>query len=232
MVSTTGTIIGSEELFNWSRYLGCRVHLCRINVEGPLHGWWKWYGTTQHDLYRVRNSNWKRLACKNSSLSFSLSTMVSSSLNVWYIQGFTTLSSSVQFEQKPRSDLSLLFSAASPSALSLLTSLLTYDPRRRLNSLQSLQHPYFVNAPYPTKPERLPKPSKMEREQTVEEVGMPMDKDERKKRRRNGDGLDEVPGAKKVARRLDFSWEIDAFRFWFVRAFYCCKDFRAVLLRD
>ncbi|GAA5847162.1 hypothetical protein JCM5353_004986 [Sporobolomyces roseus] len=119
--------------------------------------------------------------------------------------GFTTLSSSVQFEQKPRSDLSLLFSAASPSALSLLTSLLTYDPRRRLNSLQSLQHPYFVNAPYPTKPERLPKPSKIEREQTVEEVGMPMDKDERKKRRRNGDGLDEVPGAKKVARRLDFS---------------------------
>lgn len=45
----------------------------------------------------------------------------------------------------------------------------------------------------------------MEREQTVEEVGMPLDKEERKKRRRNGDGLDEVPGAKKVARRLDFS---------------------------
>jgi len=126
-------------------------------------------------------------------------------LQIRITQGFTTLSSSVQFEQKPRSDLSLLFSAASPSALSLLNSLLTYDPRRRLNSLQALQHPYFVNAPYPTKPERLPKPSKIEREQTVEEVGMPLDKEERKKRRRNGDGLDEVPGAKKVARRLDFS---------------------------
>ncbi|GAA5926570.1 TFIIH complex serine/threonine-protein kinase subunit KIN28 [Sporobolomyces koalae] len=120
--------------------------------------------------------------------------------------GFTKLSSAVQFEPKPRSDLSMLFSAAPSNALSLLTSLLTYDPRKRLDSVQALKHAYFSTSPHPTKPAFLPKPkgSGAGRDQTVEEVGLPLDKAERKKLKRNGDGLDEVPGAKKVARRLEF----------------------------
>lgn len=121
-------------------------------------------------------------------------------------QGFTKLSSSLKFEPKPASDLSFLFSAAPPSAISLLQSLLTYDPRKRYNSVQSLKHPYFSSLPHPTKPDRLPKPKKDGdgREQTVEENGMPVDGKDRKKLKRNGDLLDEIPGAKKVARRLEF----------------------------
>ncbi|GAA5834238.1 hypothetical protein JCM3766R1_004497 [Sporobolomyces carnicolor] len=120
--------------------------------------------------------------------------------------GFTKLSSSLKFEPKPASDLSFLFSAAPPSAISLLQSLLTYDPRKRYNSVQSLKHPYFSSLPHPTKPDRLPKPKKDGdgREQTVEENGMPVDGKDRKKLKRNGDLLDEIPGAKKVARRLEF----------------------------
>ncbi|GAA5997079.1 hypothetical protein JCM5350_000814 [Sporobolomyces pararoseus] len=116
--------------------------------------------------------------------------------------GFTKLSSSLKFEPKPSSDLSFLFSAAPPSAISLLQSLLTYDPRKRFNCLQSLKHSYFSTLPHPTKPQHLPKPN--QRDQTVEEVGLPVEGKERKKLKRNGDGLDEIPGAKKVARRLEF----------------------------
>lgn len=50
------------------------------------------------------------------------------------VQGFTKLSSSAQFEKKPRSDLGMLFSAASPEAIDLLQKTLTYDPRRRITA--------------------------------------------------------------------------------------------------
>ncbi|GAA5823668.1 hypothetical protein JCM10212_007091 [Sporobolomyces blumeae] len=122
--------------------------------------------------------------------------------------GFTKLSSAVQFEAKPKSDLSQLFSAASPAALSFLMSLLTYDPRKRLTARAALHHPYFASAPYPTKPHKLPKPKGAlePRQMPPEEIGAPTDPNERSKvrQRGGGEGYDEIPGAKKVARRLDF----------------------------
>ncbi|GAA6021420.1 hypothetical protein JCM11491_006703 [Sporobolomyces phaffii] len=122
--------------------------------------------------------------------------------------GFTALSSALKFDPKPASDLSLLFSAAPSSAISLLQSLLTYDPRRRYDSVQALTHAYFATAPHPTRPAQLPKPADAAagagREQTREEIGLPVEQGERKRLKRTGDTLDEVPGAKKVARRLEF----------------------------
>ena len=49
-----------------------------------------------------------------------------------------------------------VFSELSPTALSLLTELLTLDWRKRINAIDALKHPYFFTEPYPAKPGDLP----------------------------------------------------------------------------
>lgn len=52
-----------------------------------------------------------------------------------------------------------LFSAASDSALQLLTSMIAMDPMKRLSAKDALMSPYFTEKPLPSKPEELPKQS-------------------------------------------------------------------------
>ncbi|GAA5990243.1 hypothetical protein JCM11641_001796 [Rhodosporidiobolus odoratus] len=120
--------------------------------------------------------------------------------------GLSKLSNGAVWEKKPRSDLKMLFSAASPEAVDLLEKLLMYDPRRRITAKASLEHPYFHSMPRPTIPSKLPMPTAelAPRALPPEEIGAPMDSRGRKELKRRGDGLDEIPDAKKVARRLDF----------------------------
>lgn len=71
---------------------------------------------------------------------------------------------------------------------------------------QSLSHPFFHSLPRPTPTRKLPKPTAelAPRALPPEEIGAPLQADDRKTMKRKGDGYDEIPGAKKVARRLDF----------------------------
>ncbi|BGP41158.1 TFIIH complex serine/threonine-protein kinase subunit kin28 [Rhodotorula kratochvilovae] len=118
--------------------------------------------------------------------------------------GFGKLSNGATFEQKPRSDLSTLFSAASPEAIDLLQKTLLFDPRKRITAREALHHPFFHSAPAPTPTRKLPKPTAelAPRALPPEEIGPPGANERGKKRK--GEGYDEIPGAKKVARRLDF----------------------------
>ncbi|GAA5850646.1 hypothetical protein JCM9279_006373 [Rhodotorula babjevae] len=117
--------------------------------------------------------------------------------------GFGKLSNGATFDPKPRSDLGSLFSAASPEAIDLLQKTLLYDPRKRITARQALHHPYFHTSPRPTPTRLLPKPTAelAPRALPPEEVGAPVGMGSKK---RKGEGYDEIPGAKKVARRLDF----------------------------
>lgn len=49
-----------------------------------------------------------------------------------------------------------VFGELSPTALSLLTELLTLDWRKRINAIDALQHPYFHTEPLPARPGDLP----------------------------------------------------------------------------
>lgn len=121
--------------------------------------------------------------------------------------GFTKLASGATFEKKPKNDLSLLFSAASSEAIDLLQRMLAYDPRKRITSRESLSHPFFSSLPRPTPTRKLPKPTAelAPRALPPEEIGAPMNNaNEQRGMKRKGSGYDEIPGAKKVARRLDF----------------------------
>ncbi|GAA5825235.1 hypothetical protein JCM11251_006155 [Rhodosporidiobolus azoricus] len=120
--------------------------------------------------------------------------------------GFSSLANGATFEKKPKTDLRMLFSAASPEAIDLLEKLLAYDPRKRITAKDSLHHAYFHTAPLATHPSKLPMPTAelAPRALPPEEIGASMDSKERKDLKRKGDGLDEIAGAKKVARKLDF----------------------------
>ena len=63
------------------------------------------------------------------------------------------------FEQFPKQNLSLLFTAASPESLDFLSQCLRYDPLRRLRSSEALQHDYFRTGVLPTSPVNLPRPA-------------------------------------------------------------------------
>lgn len=71
---------------------------------------------------------------------------------------------------------------------------------------QSLSHPFFSSLPRPTPTRKLPKPTAelAPRALPPEEIGAPLNADDRRGMKRKGEGYDEIPGAKKVARRLDF----------------------------
>ncbi|GAA5992820.1 hypothetical protein JCM10908_001354 [Rhodotorula pacifica] len=120
--------------------------------------------------------------------------------------GFTKLASGATFEKKPKNDLSLLFSAASSEAIDLLNRMLAYDPRKRITSRESLSHPFFSSLPRPTPARKLPKPTAelAPRALPPEEIGAPLNADAQRGMKRKGEGYNEIPGAKKVARRLDF----------------------------
>lgn len=61
------------------------------------------------------------------------------------------------FKEYPKQDLRLLFTAASVDAIDLLSSLLMFDPLKRITAEQALLHTYFRSHPRPTPPEKLPK---------------------------------------------------------------------------
>ncbi|TBU02120.1 serine/threonine kinase [Hamiltosporidium magnivora] len=68
----------------------------------------------------------------------------------------TLLPNFIKFPIYQRHPLKNLFSAVSDDALDLLSKLLTYDPSKRITCLNALKHPYFINLPRPTIPEKLP----------------------------------------------------------------------------
>ncbi|GAA6040318.1 hypothetical protein JCM8097_009418 [Rhodosporidiobolus ruineniae] len=120
---------------------------------------------------------------------------------VW--PGFIKLSQSAAFEKKPRTDLRMLFTAASPEAIDLMEGLLRYDPRKRTTARESLHHPYFHTSPPATHPSKLPMPTAelAPRALPPEEIG---GHDKKRKAEQAALELEGIPGAKKVARRLDF----------------------------
>ncbi|KAJ3024354.1 TFIIH complex serine/threonine-protein kinase subunit kin28 [Thoreauomyces humboldtii] len=61
------------------------------------------------------------------------------------------------FQPCPKNPMRALFTAASPDAISLLESLLLYDPLKRPTAKEALEHFYFRNLPRPTPPARLPR---------------------------------------------------------------------------
>ncbi|PKI84797.1 [pyruvate dehydrogenase (acetyl-transferring)] kinase [Malassezia vespertilionis] len=64
-----------------------------------------------------------------------------------------------KFEQFPKQNLSLLFTAASTEAIEFLGACLRYDPLKRLRATEALQHAYFQTGPLPTLPVTLPRPA-------------------------------------------------------------------------
>jgi cyclin-dependent kinase 7 len=71
--------------------------------------------------------------------------------------------------------------------------------------MQSLYHPYFHSSPPATHPSKLPMPSAelVPRALPPEEIGAPLDAKGKRELKRNSEA-DEIPGQKKVARKLDF----------------------------
>ena len=67
------------------------------------------------------------------------------------------LPSFVRFQPMEKPRLRDTFTGAGDDVLDLLQQLLAFDPAQRLTAAQALRHPYFVNAPRPTAPERLPR---------------------------------------------------------------------------
>ncbi|KAI0675494.1 CMGC/CDK/CDK7 protein kinase [Trametes maxima] len=114
-----------------------------------------------------------------------------------------------QFQKTPLRDL---FTAASSDCLNLLSKCLSYDPRRRVDARDALNHPYFFALPYPTHPSKLPKPVKKDNNHSLDEVDGTVDFDvsgpgvkaggpNKLKRKHSSEEL----GGRPVARRLDFT---------------------------
>lgn len=68
----------------------------------------------------------------------------------------------VEFQFVPAPPLRTLFPMASEDALDLLSKMFTLDPKNRITAQQALEHRYFSSVPAPTRPDLLPKPSKVD----------------------------------------------------------------------
>lgn len=68
----------------------------------------------------------------------------------------------VEFQFVPAPSLRSLFPMASEDALDLLSKMFTLDPKNRITAQQALEHRYFSSVPAPTRPDLLPKPSKVD----------------------------------------------------------------------
>lgn len=63
-----------------------------------------------------------------------------------------------EFKKIPGTPLDVLFSAASSDAISLMKSMLTYDPNKRISCIDALKHEYFNLKPLATPLGKLPTP--------------------------------------------------------------------------
>lgn len=82
--------------------------------------------------------------------------------------GMTSLPAYTQWTQHPapsKFELQNRFLAASDKALDLMSSMLYYNPAKRVTTAEALMSPYFTENPLPTKPEYLPK----KQEQTADQ---------------------------------------------------------------
>jgi cyclin-dependent kinase 7 len=73
-----------------------------------------------------------------------------------------TLPDFVEFQFVPAPPLRSLFPMASEDALDLLSKMFTLDPKNRISAQQALEHRYFSSVPAPTRPDLLPKPSRVD----------------------------------------------------------------------
>jgi len=116
-----------------------------------------------------------------------------------------------QFQKAPLRDL---FTAASADCLNLLGKCLLYEPRRRINAKEALNHPYFFALPNPTHPSKLPKPPSAQSSRPLDELdgnvepassgpGVRAAGPNKRKRKLSGSGRG-GKADRMVSRRLDF----------------------------
>jgi len=72
--------------------------------------------------------------------------------------GMKELNDFVEFKKFPRIPFQEIFSAAGDDLIDLLEKLFCYNPIKRLNTTESLKHPYFSSRPAPTPGPMLPQP--------------------------------------------------------------------------
>lgn len=65
----------------------------------------------------------------------------------------------VEYQYVPAPTLRSLFPMVSDDTLDLLSKMFTYDPKARISVQQALEHRYFLSAPLPTEPNKLPRPA-------------------------------------------------------------------------
>lgn len=65
----------------------------------------------------------------------------------------------IKLKYFPQTNLKNIFTAVSEDALDLLEKMLQFDPSKRINVNEALQHQYFKNKPAATLPHLLPKPA-------------------------------------------------------------------------
>ena len=75
--------------------------------------------------------------------------------------GVADLPDFVQFVPQAAPDLRATFPTLPESGLNLLRGLMQFDPAQRLSAVEALRHPFFVEAPLPTAPAKLPKPRRL-----------------------------------------------------------------------
>ncbi|KAG1811387.1 Pkinase-domain-containing protein [Suillus subaureus] len=129
--------------------------------------------------------------------------------------GHTKLPDYVPVGQFPRTPLRDLFTAASGDTLNLLSRFLVYEPRRRINARDALNHAYFFALPHPSHPSKLPKPA-AQTSRPLEELDGNVDiasagpgvkavaPNKLKRKLTSPDGTDLRP----LARRLDFTQHV------------------------
>ncbi|KAI8576944.1 hypothetical protein K450DRAFT_254346 [Umbelopsis ramanniana AG] len=89
---------------------------------------------------------------------------------------------SLNIPKQDFNNLKLEFPRATEHTLSLLSGLLTYNPKARLNVKQALRHPYFIESPRPLDPSLLPTYPEIRNQISEKEKNRRAHDEERKKR--------------------------------------------------